>query len=153
MSQGLKNYYIEIGGELIVRGKNREGEDWRIGIDTPIENQKNRELENVLSLSNKAVATSGNYRKFYEVNGIKYSHTLNPKTGWPVRHSLLSATVVTDNCADADAYATAFMVLGVDSALQLIEEKKMNIEVYLIYTNAEGEMAHAYTPGFEKYLD
>src|SRR5690606_15753016 len=109
-AKGYQNYYIEIGGELIVRGHNREGENWRIGIDSPEENLTKRELENVLVLSNKAVATSGNYRKFYEVDGVKYSHTLSPATGFPVRHSLLSATVVANDAGTADAYATAFMV-------------------------------------------
>lgn len=151
--KGLKNYYIEIGGEIIVKGTNRQGEKWRIGIDTPIEDQSNRTLENVLVLSDKAIATSGNYRKFYEVDGVKYAHTLNPKTGWPVQHNLLSATVVADNCAVADAYATAFMVLGVDKTLELIEKEKLLLQVYLIYNDANGNLAHSYSPGLEKYLE
>lgn len=151
--RGLKNYYIEIGGEIVVKGTNRQGEKWRIGIDTPIEDQSNRTLDNVLVLSDKAIATSGNYRKFYEVNGAKYAHTLNPKSGWPVQHSLLSATVIADNCTVADAYATAFMVLGVDKTLELIKKEKLLLQVYLIYNDAKGNLAHSYSPGLEKYLE
>ena len=148
----IKDYYIEIGGELRVKGKNREGQDWRIGIDSPIADPQTRELENILNLSDKAVATSGNYRNFYEKDGVKYAHTLNPKTGWPVQHSLLSATVVTNDCARADAYATAFMVVGVDAAMQMASDSKDEIEVYLLYADEDGELARTYSNGFEKYL-
>lgn len=153
-NKGYKNYYIEIGGELIVRGHNREGKDWRIGIDSPKENLKERELENIIVISNKAVATSGNYRKFYEVDGIKYSHTLSPKTGSPVRHSLLSVTVVADDAGTADAYATAFMVMGVEETLNFVEtHKKENLNVYLLYADDKGDIQRKMSKNFSRYLD
>lgn len=151
-SKGIKDYYVEIGGELRVAGKNRDGVDWRIGIDSPIADPDTRELENILNVTDKAVATSGNYRNFYEKDGVKYAHTLNPKTGWPVNHSLLSATVVTSSCSLADAYATAFMVVGVDEALQIVKNSGDDLEVYLLYADEKGDLKRVYSDGFEKYL-
>ncbi len=142
-SKGYQDYYIEIGGEVYVSGKNAENSDWRIGIDSPANENLDRNIDNIVSVSNKAVATSGNYRKFYEKDGIRYAHTLNPKTGFPVQHSLLSATVIADNCMDADAYATAFMVFGVDKTLQFLENNNLDLGVYLIYSNDKGEMEYA----------
>lgn len=151
--KGYTDYYIEIGGELIVRGMNRENVPWTIGIDSPIENATSRELENIIHVSNKAIATSGNYRKFYVADGVKYSHTLNPKTGFPVQHSLLSATVIADKCSIADGYATAFMVLGVENTFAYIKNHpEENIEVYLIYTDHHGEMQSKMSDGFSVYL-
>ena len=152
--KGYTNYYIEIGGELIVRGHNREGENWRIGVDVPKEKLTTRELENVISLTEKAVATSGNYRKFYEVDGKKYAHTLNPKTGFPVQHSLLSATVVANDAATADAYATVFMVMGVDQTLEFIKKNPdLNLEVYLLYAGENGNILREMSTGFSQYLN
>ena len=151
--EGHLNYYIEIGGEVIVRGKNREGIDWRIGVDVPIDNLKERSLENVLSISNKAVATSGNYRKFYIKNGVKYAHSLNPKTGFPVQHSLLSATVIADDCATADGYATAFMVMGTKASLAFVEEHPyLGLDVYLLYSDTDGLIQRSMSAGFSKYI-
>lgn len=152
--KGYTNYYIEIGGELIVRGHNREGENWRIGVDVPKEKLTTRELENVISLTEKAVATSGNYRKFYEVDGKKYAHTLNPKTGFPVQHSLLSATVVANDAATADGYATVFMVMGVDQTLEFIKKNPdLNLEVYLLYAGENGNILREMSTGFSQYLN
>lgn len=151
--EGYSNFYIEIGGELFVKGLNREGNPWRIGIDSPIENQVNRDLENIINVSDKAVATSGNYRNFYEKDGVKYAHTLNPKTGWPVQHQLLSVTVITDECSMADAYATAFMVMGVEKTIEFVSEINKDLEVYMIYTNEKGELERQTSSGFEKYLN
>jgi thiamine biosynthesis lipoprotein len=137
--QGIENYMVEIGGEVKVRGKNDKNKLWRIGIDKPIENEAERTLEAVVNLDNQALATSGNYRKFYEKDGVKYSHTLNPKTGYPVRHSLLSATVITDNCALADAYATVFMVVGLDKTKEILA-KNEKLKVVLIFENENKEL-------------
>ncbi|NUM51597.1 MAG: FAD:protein FMN transferase [Flavobacteriales bacterium] len=136
----ITNYMVEIGGEIKTKGKNANGEDWKIGIDKPIENSNKRELSTVISLTDKAMATSGNYRKFYIKNGKKYSHTINPITGHPAENSLLSVTVVTNTCIDADAYATAFMVMGLEKTLAFLEKEK-NIRVYIIYTTSGGEIA------------
>ncbi len=154
-SKGAKNYFVEIGGEIRVKGHNAEGQLWNIGIDKPIENSdaQNREIQEIIALNNKAIATSGSYRKFYEKDGIKYSHTLNPKTGYPVKHSLLSTTVVADNCALADGLATAFMVMGTDEAVKFIKSEKIpNIEVYLIFYNSKGRIETYMSKGFKKML-
>lgn len=151
--KGCKNYYVELGGELRLSGKNREGKDWRIGIDAPMDSAEERILDNILNVTDKAVATSGNYRKFYVKDGVKYSHTIDPKTGFPVNHSLLSATVITDQCSIADALATTFMVLGKDKSIELLKKIDFEVEVYLIYADEKGEMAHWNSNGLSKMLD
>lgn len=153
--RGGKNYYVEIGGEIRVKGKNSDGETWRIGIDKPIENSNadNRVIQEVIHLENRSIATSGSYRKFYEKNGVKYSHTIDPKTGYPVSHTLLSATVVADNCALADAYATVFMVLGVDKSKAFIQaHPELNLDCYLTFVNVRGNYQTYYTPAFGKMI-
>ena len=105
-------------------------------------------------LSDKAVATSGNYRKFYEIDGKKYAHTLNPKTGFPVQHSLLSATVVANDAASADGYATVFMVMGVEKTLEFVRENgDLGLEVYLLYADEKGEVQRKMSSNFGKYLN
>lgn len=154
-SKGHKNYYVEIGGELRVSGLNREGSDWRIGIDTPQESNSgssDRSISGVLHLRDKSVATSGNYRNFYEKDGKKYAHTLDPKTGYPVEHNLLSATVITDNCAMADALATTFMVVGLEKSKALLATTDREIEVVLIYEEG-GEMKTYTSSGAQKMLE
>ena len=123
-SFGIQNYMVEIGGEVVVKGHNKNGNPWGIGITKPIDDSLsvNQELQTVLRLTNCAVATSGNYRNFYYKDGVKYAHTIDPRTGYPVQHSLLSATVIADNCMRADALATAFMVWGADSAMAYCEQ-------------------------------
>lgn len=154
-SRGHKNYYVEIGGEMIVKGKNREDLPWKIGIDVPKASTKSevRQLENVLSISNRAIATSGNYRKFYIKDGKKYAHTLDPRTGYPIEHNLLSATVISDNCAISDAYATVFMVIGLKETKKFLEKnRELGLEVYLLF-DQNGEIGRYYTPSAERYLD
>lgn len=135
--KGIDNYLIDSGGELKAKGHNQKGKIWTIGIDSPEENAKGRSLIATIQLNNSSVATSGNYRKFYIEDGVKYSHTISPKTGKPVDHSLLSVTVVTDSCSLADAYATALMVMGTEKAIDFIESKP-NLEAYLIYADEDG---------------
>ena len=151
---GITNYMIEIGGEVLCHGVSPKNDLWKIGIDKPIETESldQRELKSVVSVNNEAVATSGNYRKFYEKDGVKYSHTINPKTGRPVEHSLLSVTVITDKCGKADAYATAFMVMGVEKTKLFIENNpSLNLEVYLIF-NEEGINKTYSSKGLESKL-
>lgn len=152
-AKGCKNYMVEIGGEVVAYGVNKEGNVWRIGINEPNDNEPASpvSLHAIISLNNKAVATSGNYRNFYVENGKKYAHTINPFTGYPVDHTLLSATVLADDCMTADAYATALMVLGVDDAFKLAQTIK-TIEVYLIYHDETGENSVVMTKGFEQYI-
>lgn len=138
-SCGVKNYMVEIGGEVVVKGKNRHGNPWGIGINKPIDDSlsTNQELQIVLRLTDCAIATSGNYRNYYYKDGIKYAHTIDPRSGYPVQHSLLSATVIADNCMLADALATAFMVLGVDSAMAYCEHHP-EIDGYFIVAADSG---------------
>lgn len=134
---GIKNYLIEIGGEVRVKGA-KAGNPWKIGIDKPEDYNMipGNNLQAIISIEDKAVATSGNYRAFYMENGIKYSHTIDPRTGYPARNQLLSATVVADNCALADGVATACMVMGKDSSITFINEH--GLDGYLIYSDDTG---------------
>jgi len=149
----IHNYLVEVGGEVKTKGKNRNGENWRIGIDKPIENTNEftRELQTVLQLSNKSLATSGSYRRFYEENGVKFSHTIDPKTGYPVKHSLLSVTVIANDCMTADAYATAFMVLGLDESIKIVD-KNNEMEAYFIFSDEEEEFKTYFTRGISKLI-
>lgn len=154
-AKGAQNYFVEIGGEIRVKGLNSEGKLWTIGIDKPIEGStsEDRELQEIIQINNRSVATSGSYRKFYEKDGIKYSHTIDPRTGYPVQHSLLSATVVAENCGIADAMATAFMVMGAEKSIKFLNEHpELNLEVYLIFTNDKGRMETYYTKNFRDLI-
>ncbi|MCH7859882.1 MAG: FAD:protein FMN transferase [Candidatus Marinimicrobia bacterium] len=152
-SKGIDNYLIELGGELKARGKNQDEKWWKIGIDKPVENINEREIEAVIELKNKALATSGSYRKFYVKDGIKYSHTIDPKTGYPVNHSLLSATVLANDCMTADAYATAFMVIGIEKANAFLKENKdLDLDVYFIYSTEEGLWKTYYSKDLEEVI-
>lgn len=142
MSHDVANFMVEIGGEVYAKGNSEKRLPWRIGVSKPVDDPDNdaQELETVLNVTNQAMATSGNYRNFYYKGGRKYAHTIDPKTGSPVQHSLLSATVLAPTCAEADAYATSFMVMGLDKARQVLERKKQ-LKAYFIYQNAQGELS------------
>ena len=150
--RGIDNYLVEVGGELKAKGVNINDTLWRIGIDRPLPDLAEREIEAIVNLDNKALATSGNYRKFYEKDGVKYSHTINPKTGYPVQHSLLSVTVVTDNCGVADAYATAFMVVGMEKAKEILSKNK-SLEALFIYSNENGDLQTFITEGLKDFIE
>ncbi len=152
-SKGLENYLVEIGGEVRGKGTNAKNNFWRIGIDKPSDGNMTpgNELQAIIELKNKSLATSGNYRKFFVEDGVKYGHTINPKNGFPARNTLLSATVVCDDCITADAYATAFMVLGVEKSKELLKNLP-EIEVYFIYSNAQGEYEIFASEGIKKMI-
>lgn len=152
-AQGIKNYMVEVGGEIRVKGINNTGTNWRVGIDKPIDDPSasSRELQDIISLTNEGLATSGNYRNFYIKNGKKYAHTIDPKTGYPVQHSLLSASIVSPLCMNADAYATACMVVGVEKSMEIIEALP-NTEGYFIYVDENGNNQVKYTSGFGKLI-
>ena len=151
-AKGCENYMVEIGGEVAAKGKNERGKTWTIGISKPEELlEPGGSLEAKIQLPDHALATSGNYRNFYEEDGKKYAHTIDPKTGYPVQHNLLSATVLANDCMSADAFATAFMVLELDAGIE-IARKTPDIEVYFIYTDEEGNTRDYMSEGFEKYL-
>lgn len=148
-----KNYMVEIGGEVVAKGINEKGKAWTIGISKPDNNDffGNNQLQAKVSLPDHALATSGNYRNYYIEDGKKYAHTIDPKTGYPVQHSILSSTVLADNCMTADAFATAFMVLGVDAAKEIVENTP-EIEVYFVYADEEGNNQIFMTENFTKRL-
>lgn len=151
--RGQKNYYIEIGGELLLRGKNIKGTDWNIGIDIPADKSSTHEIENIVSISDEAIATSGSYRKFYEKDGNRYAHFLDPKTGYPVQHSLLSASVIAPTCSEADAYATAFMVMGAEKALKFVQDHpELKLKVYLLEADGNDGYLRSMSAGFATYL-
>ncbi len=138
-SNNVENYYVEIGGELIVKGKNPENKWWTIGVNVPVEGASVTEIQSIVELKNQAVATSGNYRNFYEVDGVKYAHTINPKTGFPEKNTLLSATIFAKDCMTADAYATACMTMGLDRGKSMIE-KLEGIDAYFLYSDQSGDI-------------
>lgn len=149
----ITNFMIEIGGEIVTSGNSEKRVPWKIGINKPIEDSTdvNTEIQTVLNVTDKAMATSGNYRNFYYKGGKKYAHTIDPKTGFPVQHSLLSATVLTNDCATADAYATAFMVMGIEKARKVLEKHK-ELMAYFIYSNGKGALQVWYSPELEKKI-
>ena len=147
---GIENFMVEIGGEIVTRGVNAQRLPWKIGVTKPIDDtlSTNQELQTILNVTNKAMATSGNYRNFYYKDGKKYAHTIDPKTGRPVQHNILSATVLTDNCATADAYATAFMVAGLEKAKDILD-RHPELMAYLIYSDEKGRNAVWYSPSLK----
>ena len=132
--KGIKNYMVEIGGEVVTKGISEKRLPWKIGVIKPTDDSLHvgNELQTTLNITDKAMATSGNYRNFYYKGGRKYAHTINPKTGYPVQHNILSATVLCDQCAKADGYATAFMVMGMDGATKILK-RHPELMAYLIY--------------------
>ncbi|MDA3893477.1 MAG: FAD:protein FMN transferase [Salinivirgaceae bacterium] len=150
-SKGVTNYMVEIGGEVRAKGKNAKSLYWRIGIDKPIDDPtvSQRELQAIVSIENKSLATSGNYRQFYEKDGIKYSHTIDPRTGYPARNQLLSASVLGNDCMTADAFATAFMVIGLEKSIKLVNNLDY-LEAYFIYTDSSKQYFIYETEGFHK---
>lgn len=158
-AKGQENYYIEVGGEMRVKGVNAKNTKWIIGIDEPVTSNSGlddgevRPIENYIEITNKSMATSGNYREFYELDGEVYGHTMSPVVGRPVNSNILSATVIADEVAVADAFATAFMVMGVDSALNVIKNNpEYNIDAYLLYEDENGRIRRAYNKGMLNYL-
>jgi len=152
--KGITDYLVEIGGELNARGHNPDQHAWRVGIDRPIDGMQipGVDLQAILEITDRSLATSGNYRKFYEEDGMKYSHTIDPHTGYPVQHGLLSATVLAEDCMRADAYATSFMVMGFEGSVDFLKTKKPKLDAYLIYNDEKGEYRVWYTVGLKKNL-
>ena len=140
--RGVKNFMVEIDGEIVTSGVNPQRLPWKIGVTKPTDDSLSvkGEIQSVLNVTDLAMATSGNYRNFYYKDGKKYAHTIDPKTGYPVQHSLLSATVLAKDCATADAYATSFMVLGIDGAKEVLE-RHPELMAYFIYSDGKGQNA------------
>lgn len=144
-SQGIENYLVEIGGEMRIKGKNSRDGLWRVGIDRPNDGNflPGEDIQTILQVTDKGLATSGNYRRFYIENGEKYSHTIDPTTGYSAKQNLLSVTVIAPDCMTADAYATAFMVLGIEKSKEFLQTRP-ELEAYFIYSE-NGEDKVSYT--------
>jgi thiamine biosynthesis lipoprotein len=142
---GANNVLMEVGGEIVARGKSPSGHVWRLGIETP--SATGREVFEVVGLSDEAMATSGDYRNFYEVDGARVSHLIDPRTAQPIAHRLASVTVITERCSTADAWATALSVLGEDEGLKLAEAQ--GLKAYFIVRDADGTFSTRSTSTFQ----
>lgn len=153
MAHGVKNFMIEIGGEIVTRGYSPKRLPWKIGVTKPTDDSLNvkEEIQTILNVTDKAMATSGNYRNFYYKGGKKYAHTIDPTTGYPVQHNLLSATVLAGNCATADAYATSFMVMGMERAKEVLD-RHPELMAYLIYSGKDGKPAVWYSESLNEKI-
>ena len=153
--KGIHSYLIDIGGEVIAKGTKPDGTAWAVGIEKPAKSKySSQEIETAIALRDQSVVTSGNYRKYYEKDGVRYSHTIDPATGRPVNHSLLSVSVVSHETWYADAMATAFMVMGLDKSLQFIHDHPDNPDiqaVFFIYDDHGTYKTHA-TPAFQSLI-
>ncbi len=150
-SKGINNYLVEIGGELVAKGVNPDNKVWNVGINVPRKDAKLNELAMAIPLENMGMASSGNYRIFYQGDGYDYAHTINPKTGFPEKSDILSATVLAKTCMQADGYATAFMAMGLDKAFELAINRT-DLEAVFLYTNETGELLEKATPNLQKLI-
>lgn len=148
--QGIDNYMVEVGGELRVAGLSPRGGPWRIGIESPLSGILPGQTQKAMAISDTAIATSGDYRNYFEEEGVRYSHTIDPRSGKPVSHQLASVTVVAETAARADALATAFTVLGPEQAYRKAVE--LNIAAFFIIKDGES-FIERYTPSFETFLN
>jgi len=152
-SKGSRNFLINIGGEIVARGVNDSNQIWRVGIDRPDVNNLfgGDELQAIIRLNNRAMATSGNYRRYFEIDGMKYGHTFDPRIGYPVMHNLLSVTIVADDCMTADAWATACMVSGLEKSIQLLQNHP-ELDAFLIYSDEYGNFREFLTDGMKRII-
>lgn len=148
LHNSCSNFIVEIGGEVRANGLKQEKKPWIVGIEKPAVNDSSEQsIQLKIPLTNQSISTSGNYRKYFIQNGIKYSHTIDPKTGYPVHHSLLSVSIIADDCTTADAYCTAFMVMGIEESKRFLENHP-RIEAYFIFSDSTNTNQVYYTPNF-----
>ncbi len=153
VSKGIENYLIDVGGEVLGKGKKGNDSLWIVGIEKPaIHADDATILEAKLKLYNMAMATSGSYRKYFEENGVRYSHTIDPQTGFPVKHTLLSVSVLAEACWEADGYATAFMVMGLEKSIAFLQKNKQ-LQAYFIYTDEKGALKTFTTEGLKSIVE
>ncbi|MCP4596311.1 FAD:protein FMN transferase [Neptuniibacter sp.] len=147
-AEGINSYLVEIGGELRAKGLKPAGLSWRIAIESPIA-EAGREIHKIIAVSDIGVATSGDYRNYFEENGVRFSHTIDPQTAQPIKHKLASVTVLAKTCAQADGFATAMMVMGPEKALEFAEAE--DVEAFLLVKGEQG-FEELMTSGFNRYL-
>ncbi len=151
-SKGLTSFIVEIGGEVYAQGKQENGQNWLIGIEQPFDNKETgNPLKEIIKLENLAVATSGNNRRFFVENGVKYAHHIDPKTGYPAKNTLLSASIFAEKCIVSDATATGILVMGLEKAKKYLKRHR-EIEAYLIYSDEQGNFQVYETPGFRNLV-
>lgn len=151
-SKAISSYMVEIGGEVYAKGKKPDGSNWKVGIEKPIDNKETENpLKAIVKLENMAIATSGNYRRFVVENGIKYAHHIDPKTGYPTKNNLLSASIFSSECISSDANATGVLVMGLEKAKAFLEQHK-ELQAYLIYSDDHGNYQTYETPGIRAIL-
>lgn len=150
-SKGIENYLVEIGGEIRVKGVNPSGNTWRLGIEKPSLNQQ--QAQQIIALIEGSIATSGDYRNYFEEGGVRYSHTIDPSSGKPVRHSIASVTVIAATAALADGYATALNVMGIDDALALAEAEKLSVFFILYDQTSDTGYREVYSSQFTQYIN
>ncbi len=148
-ARGINSYLVELGGDLVARGTKPDGSPWRIGIEKPAEHMLSpQEWAYMVEISGKGLATSGSTRKYYEKNGQRFSHTIDPATGRPVEHNLLSVSVIANDCMTADAFATAFMVMGLEKSIEFVEARE-DLEAFFIFSQGIDELGSYATKDFE----
>jgi thiamine biosynthesis lipoprotein len=147
--KGCRNYLVNIGGECAAQGKNASGNAWQVAIERPVDGGAYGEsFQAIVPLKNRGVATSGNYRRFFEIDGMKYAHTIDVKTGYPVRHNLLSVTIIADDCMTADAWATACMASGLEKSSELLGQHP-ELDAFFIYSDEKGDYKVYATKGMD----
>jgi thiamine biosynthesis lipoprotein len=145
---GVKNYLVEIGGEVYAAGVRPDGGKWRVGINMPRKDASVNEVYKVVSISNEAFATSGDYRNFFEIDGRRYSHVIDPRTGYPVSNGVVSVSIIADNCTLADGLATAIMVMGAEKGVDLVN-RLPNVECFIVVEKPDGSLLDYYSTGIE----
>jgi FAD:protein FMN transferase len=151
-SKGINSYIVEIGGEVYAKGKKPNGDHWTVGIEKPIENKESTNpLKAIVKLENLAIATSGNYRRFIIEDGIRYAHHIDPKTGYPTKNNLLSASIFSKECISSDANATGILVMGLEKAKAFLK-KHTELQAYLIYSDDKGNYQVYETPGVKSIV-
>lgn len=150
-ASGIEHYLVEIGGEVRCRGTNEQKKSWSLGIEDPTVEKSEQRLLAIVRMKDRALATSGNYRNYYEKEGKIYAHIIDPRTGYNAQHSLLSASVFAADCMTADAYATAFMVLGLDASKEIVERE--NLDAFLVFRGDNGELRSFISKGIEPFVE
>ncbi|MGD8883373.1 MAG: FAD:protein FMN transferase [Desulfobacterales bacterium] len=146
-ASGFENYLVEIGGEVYAAGLRKDSKKWRVGINRPQKDAAFNEVYKVVSLSNRGFATSGDYRNFFEIDGVRYSHVIDPRTGYPVSNGVVSVSIIADNCTLADGLATSIMVMGVEKGISLVNRLD-NVEALIVVEESEGNLVDFYSTGF-----
>lgn len=144
---GYENFLVEIGGEVYAAGYRKDGKKWRVGINRPQKDAAFNEVYKAVSIYNQAFATSGDYRIFFEIDGVRYSHVIDPRTGYPVSNGVVSVSIIADNCTLADGLATAIMVMGAEKGIALVNRLE-NVECFIVVEKSDGSLVDFYSAGF-----